>query len=170
MSEYKYLIVGGGIAGTSAAEVIRQNDKSGTIAIVTDEPDRLYSRILLSKPNFFLERIPFDQIWLKDSSWYEQNSISLLAQKKAVSLDLVSKKILLDDGSAIGYRKLFASAGALSVLRCAICSGLPELKLLWFFASRTIGSPFLIKFRASLLKKRLKKEELKFFAILKLLK
>src|SRR3989338_612027 len=67
-------------------------------------------------------------------------------------------------------RKLFASAGALSVLRCAICSGLPELKLLLFFASRTIGSPFLIKFRASLLKKRLKKEELKFFAILKLSK
>ena len=111
MSEYKYLIVGGGIAGTSAAEVIRQNDKSGTIAIVTDEPDRLYSRILLSKPNFFLERIPFDQIWLKDSSWYEQNSISLLAQKKAVSLDLASKKVLLDDGSAIGYEKLLLAPG-----------------------------------------------------------
>ena len=38
MEEYKYLIIGGGVAGTTATETLRQNDKDGSIAIVSDEP------------------------------------------------------------------------------------------------------------------------------------
>ena len=56
MEEYKYLIIGGGVAGTTATETLRQNDKDGSIAIVSDEPYIFYSRIMLSKPNFFLAK------------------------------------------------------------------------------------------------------------------
>ena len=72
---YKYLIVGGGAAGTSAAETIRENDPDGSVAIVSDEIHPLYSRVMLSKPNFFLGKIPFEQIWMKGVDWYEKNKI-----------------------------------------------------------------------------------------------
>src|SRR3989344_3821996 len=98
MERVDYLIIGGGIAGTTAAEVIRSRDCEGAIAMVSDEPYRLYSRIVLSKPNFFLEKMPFSQVWLKEEKWYAENNISLLAPKRATALDSAAKEVTLDDG------------------------------------------------------------------------
>ncbi len=106
-----YFIIGGGVAGTTAAETIRGRDKEASIAIVSDEPYRFYSRIILSKPNFFLEKIPFDQVWLKKESWYSDNNITLIAGKKATQLDAFKKTILLDDGREVGYEKLLLAVG-----------------------------------------------------------
>ncbi|MBU0540576.1 FAD-dependent oxidoreductase [Patescibacteria group bacterium] len=107
----KYLIIGGGIAGTTAAETIRQQDKDGSIAIISDEPYGLYSRIMLSKPNFFLEKIPFEKVWLKQTSWYQEQNIKLIAGKKAVELDVSKKTVVLDDGTNIEYEKLLLAIG-----------------------------------------------------------
>src|SRR3989338_2707782 len=102
----KYLIIGGGIAGTTAAETIRRHDTNGTITIVSDEPYRSYSRIMLSKPNFFLEKIPFDNIWLKTDDWYKKFNIELISGKKAISIDAQNKIVTLEDRKAIQYEKL----------------------------------------------------------------
>lgn len=110
-SNVKYLIVGGGIAGTTAAENIRTQDKDGSIMIISDEPYPLYSRIMLSKPNFFLEKIPFDNIWLKKESWYQEKNITLFLGKSVVSLDIQGKKITLNDGKEIVYEKLLLAIG-----------------------------------------------------------
>lgn len=110
-SRIKYLIIGGGVAGTTAAETIRSRDKSGSIMIVSDEPYPLYSRIMLSKPNFFLEKIPFDNIWLKKDRWYEEKQVSLFLNKSAASLNTNNKKITLDDGKEINYDKLLLAIG-----------------------------------------------------------
>lgn len=111
MQTIKYLIIGGGIAGTTAAETIRQRDTTGSIAIVSDEPHRLYSRIILSKPNFFLGKLPFDSVWLKTHEWYREQNIALLAGKKAVGLDRFAKKITLAGGKEIQYEKLLLAVG-----------------------------------------------------------
>ncbi len=111
MQKFDYLIIGGGVAGTTAANTIRQNDKNATIAIVSDELHYLYSRIMLSKPNFFLGKIPFDAIWLKKESWYEKNSIAFIGGKKAVHLNPEEKTIDLDDNSSLEYKKLLLATG-----------------------------------------------------------
>lgn len=107
----KYLIVGGGVAGTTAAETIRQKDEIGTIAIVSEEPHRFYSRIMLSKPNFFLGKIPFEQIWLKDEAWYEKNKIEFIASRRAVKLNAAKKIVTLDNGDIFYYEKLLLAIG-----------------------------------------------------------
>lgn len=109
--EFKYLIIGGGVAGTTAANTIRQSDKESSLAIVSDEPHYLYSRLMLSKPNFFLGKIPFEQIWLKDKSWYKNNNVDFLGGKKAIKLDPDSKTIYLDDQTEIKYEKLLLATG-----------------------------------------------------------
>lgn len=111
MQSVNYLIIGGGIAGTTAAETIRKNDPQGGIVLISDEPYRLYSRIMLSKPNFFLEKIPFDQVWLKTEDWYKNNNIEFMGGKKAVSLDTAGKIVGLDDGSKIQYERLLLAVG-----------------------------------------------------------
>lgn len=111
MEKVKYLIIGGGVAGTTAAETIRQHDSEGSCAIVSEEPHRLYSRVMLSKPNFLLKKVPFDRVWLKQEDWYATNNITLLAGKKAVALDAEKKTISLSDGTAIEYEKLLLALG-----------------------------------------------------------
>ena len=111
MQKFKYLIIGGGVAGVTAAETIRQNDPAGTIGIVSDEPYILYSRVMLSKPNFFLGKVPFDQIWLKGAEWYKENNIAFLGGKTVSALDAAQKNIKLTDGDSISYEKLLIATG-----------------------------------------------------------
>ena len=40
----KYVIIGSGVAGISAAEAIRSVDKSGEITLISDDPHGFYSR------------------------------------------------------------------------------------------------------------------------------
>lgn len=117
MESYKYLIIGGGVAGTTAAETLRQNDKDGSIAIVSDEP-RMYSRIMLSKPNFFLGKIPFDQVWLREEKWYTENKIDFIGETLATKLDPKNKTVELKpaspagrDGRILQYEKLLLATG-----------------------------------------------------------
>jgi NAD(P)H-nitrite reductase large subunit len=111
MQNFKYLIIGGGVAGVTAAETIRQNDATGTIGIVSDEPYILYSRVMLSKPNFFLGKVPFDQVWLKGAEWYKENNIAFLGGKTVSALDAAQKNIKLADGDSFSYEKLLIATG-----------------------------------------------------------
>lgn len=110
MESYKYLIIGGGVAGTTAAETLRQSDQAASIAIVSDEP-RFYSRIMLSKPNFFLEKISFDSVWLKQQEWYGENNVEFLEGVLATKLDPQTKTITLSDGKVLQYEKLLLATG-----------------------------------------------------------
>jgi len=110
-NEYEYLVIGGGVAGTTAVETIRQKKPAATIAIVNDEPYALYSRVMLSKPNFFLDKIPFDQVWLKKAEWYKEHDISFLGGKKAIGINAIDKTVSLDDGLKCSYEKLLVATG-----------------------------------------------------------
>lgn len=111
MKQFKYFIVGGGVAGTTAAETIRASDKDGSIAIITDEPYPLYSRVMLSKPSFLLEKSPKTNIWLKTSDWYAKNHIELLSGKSATALNVKAKTAAVG-GEMFGYEKLLLALGA----------------------------------------------------------
>ena len=112
MQHYTYVIIGGGIAGTTAAETIRKNDAEGTIAIVSDEPHPLYSRVLLSKPKWVLGEQPFDNVWLKKDNWYKENGIHLFKGIRAEKLDPGGRTIALSDGDTLQYDKLLLATGA----------------------------------------------------------
>lgn len=111
MSTYTYLIIGGGVAGTTAAETLRRANKEATIAIVTDEPYRLYSRVLLSKPPFLTGTQPFESVWMKTPEWYTANAITLRADERASALDPQKKIVTLENGETIGYEKLLIACG-----------------------------------------------------------
>jgi len=112
MNTFKYLIIGGGVAGTTAAETLRKNDREGSVAIVSDEPYPLYSRVMLSKPGFLKGEQPVDNVWLKKSEWYEINKISLFSGLSATHLNVGEKKVTLSDGQELQYEKLLLATGA----------------------------------------------------------
>ena len=129
MEKIDYLIVGGGVCGATAAETIRQNDAACSIAIVSDEPHPLYSRVMLSKPEFFLGHIPFDKIWMKSLDSYTQNNIQFLGSKFATALDTAEKILTLNDGSKLQYGKLLLATGVRARSNFIVCSLIDDARV-----------------------------------------
>jgi NAD(P)H-nitrite reductase large subunit len=71
----KYLIIGGGIAGTTAAEELRRIDAEAEITIITGERHTLYSRVLL--PRYIKGTLPREKCFLRKENWYDEQKYSL---------------------------------------------------------------------------------------------
>ena len=112
MQQFKYLIIGAGVAGTTAAETIRSLDTEGAIALVGDEPYPFYSRIALSKENYMLKRMTEEQVvWLKKESFYTDKNITYLKGVTATGLDAAKKQVPLSNGEVLQYEKLLLAVG-----------------------------------------------------------
>lgn len=111
MHIFRYLIVGGGIAGTTAAETLRKTDPEASIAIISDEPHPFYSRVLLSKPAFLTGKQAFDTVWMKTPEWYKAERIEFFGGRSAIALDANAKTLTLDGGEMLGYEKLLLATG-----------------------------------------------------------
>ena len=75
-----YLVVGNGVAGTTAAENIRKNDKSGAITIVTEEDLPFYYRIRLNE--YVSGDIDEKTLIAKKEKWYKDHDINIMLQGK----------------------------------------------------------------------------------------
>ena len=133
MQKYDYLIIGGGVAGTVAAETIRHHDANGSIAIISDEPYPFYSRIMLSKSNFFLGKVPFGSIFRHDHDWYIKNTIDLKNGVRATKLNADTKTITLNSNESLTYTKLLLAIGG-----CARTLGLPNENINGVYCVRTL--------------------------------
>lgn len=105
MSDYRYLIVGGGLTADAACKGIRSMDAEGSIGLIGDEPDPPYLRPPLSKG-----------LWLgKDESsiWRgtDEQGVDLLLGREAVALDLDARTVTDDRGETHGYEKLLLATG-----------------------------------------------------------
>lgn len=104
-----YLIIGGGPAGTMAAETIRQHDQNGRIVILNLEPYRLYSRISL--PYYIKGTKTKEQLFLRGEQQYKDAAIDLLAGVVVERVDTSRKSVTTQDGRTFFYKKLLVSAG-----------------------------------------------------------
>lgn len=104
MEAYRYLVVGGGMAGHAAAAAIRERDRDGRLAMISGEPDRPYARPPLSKGLWFGK--PEEKVWLP-----EVPGLELHLGRRAVSLDPRSREVRDDQGGVFRYEKLLLSTG-----------------------------------------------------------
>ncbi|MDP3727404.1 MAG: FAD-dependent oxidoreductase [bacterium] len=109
MDHYDYLIIGNGVAGTTAAETIRERDAAASVAIVSDEPYPLYSRVLL--PNYVKGLVRREQVFLRKVGDYAAKQITLLAGDTAIGLNTAGRTISLASGRALGFSKLLIASG-----------------------------------------------------------
>lgn len=109
MAYYNYLIVGGGIAGVTAAETVRAGEPDATIAILSKETNILYSRVLL--PNYIKGKVRRDQVFLRSIDDFEKRNIDLLLGKEAIFLDTEKKEVKAKSGELYSFDKLLIASG-----------------------------------------------------------
>lgn len=105
---YKYIVIGGGMAGANAAIEIRKHDPEGSLLIVTREADKPYHRPPLSKefwtqPNYPKESIYYDLI--------NDKSIDFLTETTVKRIDADSQAIEIENGEVYQYDKLLYALG-----------------------------------------------------------
>lgn len=105
----KIVIVGGGIAGTTAAEEIRKRDANADISIIEGEQHRLYSRVLL--PHYVEGRVERDRVFLKKPEWYTEKNIELFLGVRVEKIDTTNKFVLTSEGRELPYDMLLITTG-----------------------------------------------------------
>lgn len=107
----RYVIIGGGIAGTTAAEEIRKRDQDGEVILVSEETHPLYSRVLL--PHYVVGKVLREKCFLKKETWYEEKNIEWFRGETAVRIDAKNKFVEISSAREIPYDKLLIATGGL---------------------------------------------------------
>lgn len=105
-----YIIIGNGVAGTTAAEVIRKNDREGTIKIFTDEAYPFYSRIRLIE--FLADEVDIPKLQIRSADWYDRQNIKLFLETTITEFDQTRKEVITRSGDRHAYDKLLLADGS----------------------------------------------------------
>ena len=105
----KYLIIGNSAGGIGAAEAIRELDKIGSLAIISDEPYPAYSRPLISK--YLAGECTIEGMLFRPAEFYSQNNIVSLLGKKVKGLGLESHTAELESDERVAWEKLLLATG-----------------------------------------------------------
>jgi nitrite reductase (NADH) large subunit len=106
----KYIIVGNGVAGTTAAENIRKNDPEGEITIVSEEEHPFYYRTRL--PDFLCGEIDESGLVARKEEWYRNNNISLRLNTRIISGSLERKTLSTESGETILFDRMVLASGS----------------------------------------------------------
>ncbi len=104
------VIVGASLAGLRAAEALRDRGYDGRLVLVGAEEHLPYDRPPLSKEILRGQWEP-ERIGLRRGG-YESLGAELLLGRRATSLDLAGRKVVLDDGAQLAFDGLVIATGA----------------------------------------------------------
>ena len=106
----KYLLVGGGLASSSAAEAIRELDQAGSMLLVAQESIRPYHRPPLSK-EFLRGEKRREELFTLPLPWFDEHKVELRTGRRVSQLDTERRAATLDDGQEISFDRLLIATG-----------------------------------------------------------
>ncbi|WP_267422483.1 MULTISPECIES: NAD(P)/FAD-dependent oxidoreductase [unclassified Curtobacterium] len=108
MTDYRYLIVGGGMVADAAARGIRELDTDGTIGVLSEDVDRPYARPALSKKLWTDPDFSWDE---KVDLHTEETGAEFLLGTTVTSIDRAGRTVTTADGGTHGYEQLLIATG-----------------------------------------------------------
>ena len=82
----KYLLVGGGLASSAAAQAIRERDREGVVLLVGQEINRPYHRTPLSG-DYLRRQAAHSSLFTHPPDWFERNGVTLRTGTRVSHLD-----------------------------------------------------------------------------------
>ncbi len=108
--QFKYIIVGGGLAAASAVEGIRSRDDSGTIALFGREDRLPYDRPPLSKGLWF-GKTTLEELPVHPQSFYTSNNVHLFLGSEITEFDSKKNQVVDNEGHRYTYDRLLIATG-----------------------------------------------------------
>jgi NADPH-dependent 2,4-dienoyl-CoA reductase/sulfur reductase-like enzyme/pSer/pThr/pTyr-binding forkhead associated (FHA) protein len=104
-----YIIIGNGIAGATAAEILRSEDSAASITVIADEASPVYYRPALK--DYLGGRVQEDKLAARSTSFYQDHMIRFLADR-IVGIQPGQHVVRLQSGRQVGYNSLLLANGA----------------------------------------------------------
>ena len=105
------VVIGAGQAGASCVAKLRADGFDGQITLVGAEPVPPYQRPPLSKA-YLLGEMAEERLYLRPASFYADNNIELLFNKRAVGIDSDAQEVVLSNDTRLHYDELVLTVGA----------------------------------------------------------
>ena len=109
-----YLIIGNGVAGTTAAENIRKLDAEGGITIITDEDLPFYHRVRLNE--YISGDITEQDLIARGEQWYKDQVMFSKLSTRIVGAEPEAKVVITEDDQKIPYDSLLIATGSHSFI------------------------------------------------------
>src|SRR4029453_14620333 len=98
----KYLLVGGGLASSAAAQAIRERDREGAVLLVGQEINRPYHRTPLSGA-YLRGEGPGAPLFTRPPYWFERPRVPLRPGPRVSHLDTARQAAILGSGEEVSY-------------------------------------------------------------------
>ncbi|WP_300019714.1 FAD-dependent oxidoreductase [Pseudonocardia sp.] len=108
-AERPYVVVGAGMAGGRAAEMLALRGRGRGVVLVGGEAQRPYHRPPLSKE--LLGGGDPAEVYFRDATFYAARSVTLRLGVRAVGLDPSERVVALDDGTEVPYAAAVLAPG-----------------------------------------------------------
>ena len=106
----EYVVIGNGVAAAGCIEGIRSMDSTSGITVVSEEKHAVYCRPLIS---YYLEhKTDLERMHYRSDDYYDKMGCKVLYGKKAVKVDDLLKKVVLDDGTVLPYTSVCIATGS----------------------------------------------------------
>jgi len=105
----KYLIIGAGIAGVTAAETIRSIEAHAEIVVIGNEPYFPYNRFLLTE--YLCEKVTDEELFFAPIDFFRQRDIQLRKGEFVKSIQPEAKTVKLFHNEVVEYDKLLIATG-----------------------------------------------------------
>ena len=107
----RIVIVGGGAAGFSAAEMLRRQGFEGSIVMLSDDNAPPVDRPNLSK-DYLAGTAAEDWVPLRPATFYEDAGIELRLRAKVTGIDTRARQVEVEGAGAVAYDRLLLATGA----------------------------------------------------------
>src|SRR5437763_3459365 len=112
MIQRDYLIIGGGIGGSSICQEMRRFDKRGSVTLISAEIFPPYKRWILSK-SFLREKGPqLKKLQEPDEHWYQANKIETRFGTVVTQFNIDRRLAVLANGESIEFNKACLAMGS----------------------------------------------------------
>ena len=106
-----FVIIGGGLAGATAAATLREEGFDGRIVLLSSEPEEPYHRPPLSK-EYLRGELDAAKLRVHEPARYGELEIELLLGRTAASLEPGTHELVLEDGERIAYDAVLLATGS----------------------------------------------------------
>ncbi len=113
-----YVIIGNGIAGLTAAELLRTENAAAPIVVIADDHLPVYYRPALK--DYLGGKVGEEKLWARPLSYYLERRIRFLTDR-VVGIQVQPHTVFLRSGTVLGYSRLLLATGAHA--RSINCSG-----------------------------------------------
>jgi 3-phenylpropionate/trans-cinnamate dioxygenase ferredoxin reductase component len=111
MSQDRFVIVGGSVAGARAAETLREEGYPGAVVVIGAEDALPYERPPLSKGALTGDD-SYDSATLHPEQWYADHDIELRLGRPVWRIDLSARNVYVHEQDKLGYDKLLLATGS----------------------------------------------------------